>query len=149
MKLHEAIHTLSELMRGQGGRTLEVLAEESGIKGKLLTDALYRMEELGMIGTQLRQGHTLYRWEVGETVALADDEAASADAEAVVTVPLLGTANAGEQPYWCDDVNVGGFADGTFVIVTGGRRELKLSRAQMLAVVDFVQRFVAMEAKHG
>ncbi|MCP2041445.1 hypothetical protein L1281_002045 [Neisseria sp. HSC-16F19] len=145
MKLNEAVHTLSELMRGQGGRTLEALAEESGIKGKLLTDALYRMEELGMIGTQLRQGHTLYRWEVGGTVPLAEDQP---QPEEMVAVPVLSLqANADEKPYWAEDINIGGFADGTFVIVkAGGRNELKLSRKQMLAVVAFVNRFVAMEA---
>ena len=145
MKLNEAIHTLSELMRGQGGRTLEALAGESGIKGKLLADALYRMEELGMIGTQLRQGHTLYCWEVGATAPLAEDKP---QPEETVAVPMLALqANADEKPYWAEDINVGGFADGTFVIrKAGGRTEMTLSRAQMLRVVGFVNQFLAMEA---
>ncbi|MDO4693081.1 MAG: hypothetical protein Q4A62_00420 [Eikenella sp.] len=238
-KIKQAIGRISEVMRHGGNMSLEAIATASGISGELLTDAVVKMEELGIIDSETVAGSTLYwsrEWwaqrraaeqatpeakvevkgmmftvptqrkqvaayfrdrpgqqlspkdlkeamphisNMGDVLTdlkkagvlvnlgrghwvLAGTEpaeealkpkpepkpAAVQQQEETVAVPMLPLqANANEKPYWAEEINVGGFLDGSFVIrKAGGRTEMTLSRAQMLRVVGFVNQFLAMEA---
>lgn len=236
-KIKQAIGRISEAMRHGGNMSLEAIATSSGISGELLTDAVVKMEELGIIDSETVAGSTLYwsrEWwaqrraaeQVTPKPEAADQEpaqptqreqvaayfrdrpgrqlspkdlkeamphisnmgdvltdlkkagvlvnlgrghwvlagtepaeearkpkpepkpAAVQQQEETVAVPMLPLqANANEKPYWAEEINVGGFLDGSFVIrKAGGRTEMTLSRAQMLRVVGFVNQFLAMEA---
>ena len=220
-KIKQAITDLGETLRGGGAMSVSKLSERSGIGGKMLTDALYRMEELGMVSSLMVSGVVMYRWAVGKAAAapktdgLAEPEQNTAPKaepkpaefkpeaikgltpslyqevaayfrarpnqvvrsdeihqvfagsgsvkdvlrrlkhQGLIDNPVRGqwvlipeqpllVANAEDQPYWRQEVNIGGFADGTFEIRKGAAT-MRFSREQMLAVTGFVDRFLAME----
>ena len=243
-KIKQAITDLGETLRGGGAMSVSKLSERSGIGGKMLTDALCRMEELGMVRSLMVSGVVMYRWAVGKAAAapetdglpgirvvpvspaceaaavpktdgLAEPEQNTAPKaepkpaefkpeaikgltpslyqevaayfrarpnrvvrsdeihqvfagsgsvkdvlrrlkhQGLIDNPVRGqwvlipeqpllVANAEDQPYWRQEVNIGGFADGTFEIRKGAAT-MRFSREQMLAVTGFVDRFLAME----
>lgn len=64
------------------------------------------------------------------------------DSDAVV----LAAANADEKPGDEHDITIGCFSDGSFSLDKGnGLWKMRLSRAQMMKVVGFVEKFIAME----
>lgn len=218
-KIKQAIADLGETLRGGGAMSVGKLSERSGIGGKMLTDALCRMEDLGMVRSLMVSGVVMYRWAVGKAAAAPETDglpepeqntapkaepaefkpeaikgltpslyqevaayfrarpnqvvrsdeihqvfAGSGSVKDVLTKlkhqglidnPVRGqwvlipeqplpVANADDQPYWRQEVNIGGFADGTFEI-RKGTATMRFSREQMLAVTGFVDRFLAME----
>lgn len=59
---------------------------------------------------------------------------------------VLTAANTDEKPSDEHDIKIGGFSDGSFSIDKGnGLWKMQLSRGQMLKVVGFVEKFLAME----
>ena len=122
------------------------------------TSVLNKLKEDGLIE---RSGHGIWRL-VGrlpenqdggqpvtpQTVVLAE----KATEPAVQPQPkendtvVLTAANADEKPSDEHDIKIGGFSDGSFSIDKGnGLWKMQLSRGQMLKVVGFVEKFLAME----
>lgn len=122
------------------------------------TSVLNKLKEDGLIE---RSGHGIWRL-VGwlpenqdggqpvtpQTVVLAEmatEPAVQPQPKEEDTV-VLTAANADEKPSDEHDIKIGGFSDGSFSIDKGnGLWKMQLSRGQMLKVVGFVEKFLAME----
>ncbi|WP_049258887.1 hypothetical protein [Eikenella corrodens] len=122
------------------------------------TSVLNKLKEDGLIE---RSGHGIWRLVGGlpenqdggqpvtpQTVVLAEmatEPAPQPKLEEDDTV-VLTAANADEKPSDEHDIKIGGFSDGSFSIDKGnGLWKMQLSRGQMLKVVGFVEKFLAME----
>ena len=122
------------------------------------TSILNKLKEDGLIE---RSGHGIWRLVGGlpenqdggqpvtpQTVVLAEmatEPAVQPKLEEDDTV-VLTAANADEKPSDEHDIKIGGFSDGSFSIDKGnGLWKMQLSRGQMLKVVGFVEKFLAME----
>lgn len=122
------------------------------------TSVLNKLKEEGLIE---RSGHGIWRLVGGlpenqdggqpmtpQTVVLAEmatEPAPQPKLEEDDTV-VLTAANADEKPSDEHDIKIGGFSDGSFSIDKGnGLWKMQLSRGQMLKVVGFVEKFLAME----
>ena len=122
------------------------------------TSALNKLKEDGLIE---RSGHGIWRLVGGlpenqdggqpvtpQTVVLAEmatEPAVQPQPKEDDTV-VLTAANADEKPSDEHDIKIGGFSDGSFSIDKGnGLWKMQLSRAQMMKVVGFVEKFIAME----
>ncbi|MFC2612045.1 MAG: hypothetical protein ACFNX9_01355 [Eikenella corrodens] len=122
------------------------------------TSVLNKLKEDGLIE---RSGHGIWRLVGGlpenqdggqpvtpQTVVLAE----KATEPAVQPQPkendevVLSAANADEKPGDEHDITIGCFSDGSFSLDKGnGLWKMQLSRAQMMKVVGFVEKFIAME----
>ena len=122
------------------------------------TSVLSKLKEEGLIE---RSGHGIWRLVGGlpenqdggqsvtpQTVVLAE----MATEPAVQLQPkendevVLSAANADEKPGDEHDITIGCFSDGSFSLDKGnGLWKMQLSRGQMLKVVGFVKKFLAME----
>lgn len=122
------------------------------------TSVLNKLKEDGLIE---RSGHGIWRLVGGlpekqdggqpvtpQTVVLAEmgtEPAPQPRLEEDDTV-VLTAANADEKPSGEHDITIGCFSDGSFSLDKGkGLWKMQLSRAQMLKVVGFVEKFIAME----
>ncbi|MBH5328988.1 hypothetical protein H9Q10_04810 [Eikenella sp. S3360] len=122
------------------------------------TSVLNKLKEDGLIE---RSGHGIWRLVGGlpenqdggqsvtpQTVVLAEmatEPAVQPQPKEDDTV-VLTAANADEKPSDEHDIKIGGFSDGSFSIDKGnGLWKMQLSRGQMLKVVGFVEKFIAME----
>ena len=122
------------------------------------TSVLNKLKEDGLIE---RSGHGIWRLVGGlpenqdggqpvtpKTVVLAEmatEPAVQPQPKEDDTV-VLTAANADEKPSDEHDIKIGGFSDGSFSIDKGnGLWKMQLSRGQMLKVVGFVEKFLAME----
>lgn len=122
------------------------------------TSVLNKLKEEGLIE---RSGHGIWRLVGGlpenqdggqpvtpQTVVLAEmatEPAVQPQPKEDDTV-VLTAANADEKPSDEHDIKIGGFSDGSFSIDKGnGLWKMQLSRGQMLKVVGFVEKFLAME----
>ena len=122
------------------------------------TSVLNKLKEDGLIE---RSGHGIWRLVGGlpenqdggqpvtpQTVVLAEmatEPAVQPQPKEDDTV-VLTAANADEKPSDEHDIKIGGFSDGSFSIDKGnGLWKMQLSRGQMLKVVGFVEKFLAME----
>ncbi|WP_153717659.1 hypothetical protein [Eikenella corrodens] len=122
------------------------------------TSVLNKLKEDGLIE---RSGHGIWRLVGGlpenqdggqpvtpQMVVLAEmatEPAPQPKLEEDDTV-VLTPANADEKPSDEHDIKIGGFSDGSFSIDKGnGLWKMQLSRGQMLKVVGFVEKFLAME----
>lgn len=122
------------------------------------TSILNKLKEDGLIE---RSGHGIWRLVGGlpenqdggqsvtpQTVVLAEmatEPAVQPQPKEDDTV-VLTAANADEKPSDEHDIKIGGFSDGSFSIDKGnGLWKMQLSRGQMLKVVGFVEKFLAME----
>ena len=122
------------------------------------TSVLNKLKEDGLIE---RSGHGIWRLVGGlpenqdggqpvtpQTVVLAEmatEPVPQPKLEEDDTV-VLTAANADEKPSDEHDIKIGGFSDGSFSIDKGnGLWKMQLSRGQMLKVVGFVEKFLAME----
>ena len=122
------------------------------------TSVLNKLKEDGLIE---RSGHGIWRLVGGlpenqdggqpvtpQTVVLAEiatEPTPQPKLEEDDTV-VLTAANADEKPSDEHDIKIGGFSDGSFSIDKGnGLWKMQLSRGQMLKVVGFVEKFLAME----
>ncbi|WP_064087977.1 hypothetical protein [Eikenella corrodens] len=122
------------------------------------TSVLNKLKEDGLIE---RSGHGIWRLVGGlpenqdggqpvtpQTVVLAEmatEPAVQPQSKEDDTV-VLTAANADEKPSDEHDIKIGGFSDGSFSIDKGnGLWKMQLSRGQMLKVVGFVEKFLAME----
>lgn len=122
------------------------------------TSVLNKLKEDGLIE---HSGHGIWRLVGGlpenqdggqpvtpQTVVLAEmatEPAVQPQPKEEDTV-VLTAANADEKPSDEHDIKIGGFSDGSFSIDKGnGLWKMQLSRGQMLKVVGFVEKFLAME----
>ena len=120
------------------------------------TSVLNKLKEDGLIE---RSGHGIWRLVGGlpenqdggqpvtpQTVVLAEMATEPAVQPKENDEVVLSAANADEKPGDEHDIKIGGFSDGSFSIDKGnGLWKMQLSRGQMMKVVGFVEKFLAME----
>lgn len=140
--------------RGRPGQDVSTRNINAMLGGyQIGASVLSSLKEAGLIK---RSGHGLWRLVGGQEkpeqpqpVALAEHAAAPAQQPVEKNDDggvVLTAANADEKPSDEHDIKIGGFSDGSFSLDKGnGLWKMQLSRGQMLKVVGFVEKFLAME----
>lgn len=126
------------------------------------TSVLSKLKEEGLIE---RSGHGLWRLVGGQDEEKPAEQQPEKQMDAAMTAiintfkpqagqeqakdsdaAVLAAANADEKPGDEHDITIGCFSDGSFSLDKGnGLWKMRLSRAQMMKVMGFVEKFMAME----
>lgn len=126
------------------------------------TSVLNKLKEEGLIE---RSGHGIWRLVGGQDEEKPTEQQPEKRMDAAMTAiintfkpqagqeqakdsdaAVLATANTDEKPGDEHDITIGCFSDGSFSLDKGnGLWKMRLSRAQMMKVMGFVEKFIAME----